>query len=103
MKKFFEETMFNGKPDFKKGDFLYMFMADVDGVTRCFGIGYTIQYAVIKGVDNLLNLNIPNLTRLRVNKVRTGECVKCDTFEFEDTDSLYEYVQMYLDNRHKDC
>lgn len=79
------ENNFCKNPDFEKGKYLYMFMIDIDHKTRCFGIGYTISYAIKKGIENsegILKEGI-SIARSRVNKILTGNTEKMDTFELD--------------------
>lgn len=79
------ENNFCKNPDFEKGKYLYMFMMDINNKTRCFGIGYTISYAIKKGIENsegILKENI-SIARPRINKILTGDTEKMDTFELD--------------------
>ena len=84
------ENNFCKNPNFEKGKYLYLFMMDIDQRTRCFGVGYTISYAIKKGIENsegILKESI-SIARPRINKILTGDTEKMDTFELDAFISL---------------
>lgn len=89
--RFLEENEFCSSDKFEKGKYLYLFMVDFDDVTKCFGVGYTIVYALKKGMYNTKDCIKTDIkvTRPRINKVQIGDTKKMDTFEL---DNLIEFT-----------
>lgn len=106
--RFLEENTFCSSDEFEKGKYLYLFMVDFDDIPKCFGVGYTIKYALKKGMCNTkgcIKTDI-KVTRPRINKVRIGDTKKMDTFDLDNLikyhDKSNSFVYYYDTNTVKD-
>jgi hypothetical protein len=85
-----DELKYIKSKDFKLGEYIYMGMAELNGVLVCVSTGYKIDYCFkkmdefrenihsSKGFDIKFNL-------LRINKTRVGETTKCQDFDLNNT------------------
>lgn len=94
--KIYDEIKFCESEEFEKGKYLYMFMLDVNGITRCFGVGYTIDYAFKKGLENTdLIFGEVVVKNPRINKILVGETEKMDTFDLSNKMFYIDEVQTF--------
>ncbi len=75
-----DEVQFTKSENFHLGEFIYMGMGKVKEKTVCLSVAYKIDYCIKKALQ-FEELD-QNVTFTHINKVKTGELVRCSKFEW---------------------
>jgi len=83
--------------DFKLGEYIYMGMAELNGVLVCVSTGYKIDYCFKKMEEFKENIQSSGdfgvkFKLLRINKIKVGETTKCQDFNINNLDIIKKHL-----------